>query len=451
MFRPAAEQPAGPAAETMSLIIDLRKTIQYAGRNGVRETWYAAIERLSDRAGAPYTYEAPAPSRLEEQRRQWLRCAGEGEKLPLISILVPVFNPNPVLLNAMMKSVVSQTYGNWEMILADGSRTSEVSEAVKVFGDRRIRYRQLSSNGGISRNTNAAAELARGDYVAFLDYDDLLTEDAVFEVTHKIERTAAEIIYSDEDKCDEAGRKFFEVNRKPDFNPDYFLSNNYICHFLVMKRELFLALRLRPQYDGAQDYDLLLRAPWSGIVHIPKVLYHWRTHSGSTAGNPGSKNYAYEAGRAALAEYFRTCHIDAEVTDSRHRGFYHVRYRPDIFAARREVGVVGGKILDQDHRIIGGMMDENGEVAFLGMHEMGSGPMHRADTRQNADAVDVRCMLIRDELRPLYQSVFNEAYDLHVMRAEDDLKERSLDFCRQVRQKGYLIVWDPEMTFTVNG
>ena len=435
----------------MSILTDLRKTIRYAGRNGVRETCYAAVERLQTRAGAPYQYEAPAPSSLEEQRRQWSKRTREGESLPLVSILVPVYHPNPVYLRAMMESVVRQTYGNWELILADGSGAGDDTsgEAAKSFGDRRIRRIRLGSNGGISRNTNAAAALARGEYVAFLDYDDLLTEDAIFEVTHKIERTGAEIIYSDEDKCDETGRKFSEPNRKPDFNPDYFLSNNYICHFLVMKRELFLALHLRPEYDGAQDYDLLLRAPWSGIVHIPKVLYHWRTHRGSTSGDPGSKQYAYEAGRRALQEYFRTCHIQAVVTDSRHNGFYNVTYKPDIFSARSEVGVVGGKIVDANHRIVGGMMDGSGRVVFLGMHEMASGPMHRADTCQTADAVDVRCMIIRDELRPLYQSVFNHTYEEHVMRPEEDLKARSLEFCRQVRQKGYLIVWDPEMKFVV--
>ena len=435
----------------MPILTDLRKTIKYAGRNGIRETWYAAAERLKTRAGASYQYEAPAASSLEEQRRQWSKRTREGESLPLISILVPVYRPNPAFLRAMMESVVRQTYGNWEMILADGSGAGDDTCGVMAqsFGDRRIRRIRLGTNGGISRNTNAAAALARGDYVAFLDYDDLLTEDAVFEVTHKIERTGAEIIYTDEDKCNETGRKFFEPNRKPDFNPDYFLSNNYICHFLVMKRELFLALRLRPEFDGAQDYDLLLRAPWSGIVHIPKVLYHWRTHSGSTAGDPDSKNYAYEAGRSALKEYFRTCHIRAEVTDSRHIGFYNVEYKPDIFSARSEVGVVGGKIVDRHHRIVGGMMDGSGNVIFYGMHEMESGPMHRADTRQSADAVDVRCMSIRDELRPLYQSVFNERYEEHVMHPEEDLKARSLEFCRQARLKGYLIVWDPEMKFVV--
>lgn len=430
----------------MAFWTDLNKTIKYARRNGLRDTCYAAAERIHDKVGTSYTYEAPALGRLNEQRSQWEKRVKEGDTLPKISFLVPLYRPDPRFLREMLESVERQTYGNWEVILADGGGTEAAANIAASFHDDRIHYGELKENGGISRNTNAAAAMASGAYVALLDYDDLLTEDAVFEVTHKIERTHAEIIYSDEDKCDSAAKSFFEPNRKPDFNPDYFLSNNYICHLLVMRRELFLALRLRPEYDGAQDYDLLLRAPWSGIVHIPKILYHWRTHPASTAGNPGSKNYAYEAGKAALKEYFRTCRIDAEVTESRHNGFFRVNYRPDIFAQRPEVGVVGGKLLNKHRRIIGGMMDENGRVEFAGMHEMESGPMHRADTMQDAPAVDVRCMEIRDELRPLYQAVFNASYEGHVMKRTDDLKAMSLEFCRQVRQQGYLVVWDPEMT-----
>ncbi len=429
----------------MAFWTDLNKTIKYARRNGLRETYYAAIERLCDKVGTSYIYEAPTLERLEEQRQQWSKRSRE-EVLPLISFLVPVYQPNLCFLREMLESVEQQTYGNWELILADGSDCEAAANLASSWQDKRIRYKALGANGGISRNTNAAASLAEGDYVALLDYDDLLTPDAVFEITHKIERTGAEILYTDEDKCDAAAERFFEPNRKPDFNPDYFLSNNYICHLLVMKRELFLALLLRPEYDGAQDYDLILRAPWSGIVHIGKVLYHWRTHASSTAGNPGSKNYAYEAGKAALKEYFRVCHIDAVVSDSRHNGFFRVEYQPDIFAQRPEVGVVGGKLLSKSRHIAGGMMDENGRVEFEGLHEMESGPMHRADTMQDAVAVDVRCMEIRDELRPLYQTVFNVAYDRHVMKQTDDLKERSLEFCREVRQQGYLIVWDPFMT-----
>ena len=424
---------------------DLSKTIRYARRNGWKDAYYAARERLETKVGASYVYEAPTLERLEEQRLQWKKKQQEGEALPVISFLVPLYQPDPHFLREMLESVLAQTYGNWELILADGSSSEAAVNIASYPGDERIRYKALGANGGISRNTNAAAALAQGEYIALLDYDDLLTPDAVFEITHKILRTHAEIIYSDEDKCDASATSFFEPNRKPDFNPDYFLSNNYVCHLLTMKRELFLALLLRPEYDGAQDYDLLLRAPWSGIVHIPKVLYHWRTHAASTAGNPGSKDYAYAAGKAALQEYFRTCHMDVTVKESRHRGFFRVEYHPDIFTQRREVGVVGGKILSRRHRIVGGMMDENGHVEFLGMHEMESGPMHRADTIQDAVAVDVRCMEIRTELRPLYQSVFNASYDGHVMKQSDELRAKSLEFCRLVRQQGYLIVWDPFM------
>lgn len=431
----------------MSIWNDIHKTIRYARRNGVHDTWYAAAERLRERHGTPYGYTAPEAQTLERQRSAYRMCREDGSDLPLVSILVPVYEPNETYFRQMIDSVLAQTFGNWELILADGSADNSARAAAASFEDDRVRYLPLHRNGGISGNTNAAAEAAEGSYVAFLDNDDLLTPDAVFEVTRRITATGAEILYSDEDKCDAAARRFFEPNRKPDFNIDYFLANNYICHFLVMKTELFKALLLRPEYDGAQDYDLMLRAPWSGIQHIGRVLYHWRTHPGSTAGDPGHKNYAHEAGRRALEEYFRTCHIDATVTNSRHGGFYTVEYHPDIFTARSEVGVVGGKLVSRrEHRIVGGMMDENGHVAYLGAHEMESGPMHRMDTRQDCDAVDVRCMLIRDELRPLYQTVFGAPYETHVMRrGEDDLKALSLEFCREVRKLGYLIVWDPGM------
>ena len=428
----------------MSLLNDVEKTIRYLKRNGVVDTWYAAAERIREKLGTPYTYEAPGADLLDAQRTEWAE-RGETE-YPLISFLVPVYRPNPEYLRQMLESCLAQTYGNFEVVLADATEEDTCRAVVREFNDRRIQYVALGRNGGISANTNAAAENAHGSYVALLDYDDLLTPDAVCEITNRIRECDPEILYSDEDKCDAKAEQFFEPNRKPDFNPDYLLTNNYICHLLVMKRELFLALRLRSSYDGAQDYDLMLRAPWSGIVHIPKVLYHWRTHTQSTAGNPGSKNYAYEAGKAALEEYFRAGRIDASVRHSRHRGFYTVTYEPDIFTARKEVGVVGGKILNAKRRIVGGMMDEKGNVAFLGMHEMESGPMHRADTVQDAAAVDVRCMLIRDELRPLYQSVFHADYDDHIMKEEDKLVRRSLSFCKQAAEMGYLIVWDPTMT-----
>lgn len=435
----------------MSLTGDIRKTLNYAARNGIREAWHAGSERLRERSRNHYNYSVLTEADLETQRSAYRARVQAGEELPLISFLVPTYRPKLEFFREMLESVFAQTYRNYEIVIADASEDERAEELVRSLNRPEISYHRLPQNYGISGNTNAAASFAQGSYIALLDDDDLVTPDAVCEVTGCIAEQEAEIIYSDEDKCDEKARKFFEPNRKPDFNADYFLANNYICHLLVMKIELFLALGLRSEYDGAQDYDLMLRAPWSGIRHIPKVLYHWRTHEGSTAGNPGSKDYAYEAGLRALQEHFRSCRIEAVVTHSRHRGFYDVRYVPDIFTARKEVGVVGGKIVNRQHRIVGGMMDETGQVIFRGMHEMDSGPMHRADTLQDCAAVDVRCMEIRDELRSLYQTVFNASYDTHVMRAgEDELRLLSLEFCRQARNMGYLIVWDPSMTFVMD-
>jgi len=429
----------------MSFADNLRKTVQYCRRNGVRETWYAAIERVRQMTGPAYIYDAPSEAALKEQREAWTAAEADPEKLPLVSFLVPVFEPDPQFMTQMLESVMAQTWQNYEVVIADASRSNTGRDIASAMSDSRIRWNGLAANGGISANTNAAADRASGDYIALLDYDDLLTPDAVYEITQIIKRDNPEIIYSDEDKCDYEARRYFEVNRKPDFNPDYLLANNYICHLLVMKRELFLALRLRSRFDGAQDYDLMLRAPWSSIRHIPKVLYHWRTHKGSTAGNPGSKSYAYEAGKAALEEYLRTCRIKATVEHARHRGFYNIKYQPDIFHARKEVGVVGGKLVNARRRIVGGMMDEDGKVVFAGMHEMESGLMHRADTMQDCYAVDVRCMQIRDELHTLYRSVFQASYDTHVMYGEEELVKRSIEFCRKAAQMGYLIVWDPSI------
>ncbi len=436
---------------------NIRKTISYASRNGFVSAWYAARERLRENAALPYVYTSPSEEVLEGQRALWARLkkgekpeeifseAAKGSAAPRFSVVVPAYETDPVFMRELIDSVLAQTYGYLELLIGDASASDQVEHVVLEYSDPRVQYHRLPSNDGISANTNAAAAFAQGDYVAFLDHDDLLTPDALFETAMAIMRTGAEIVYTDEDKCDGAARVFFEPNHKPDFNLDYFQANNYICHLLVMKRELFLALGLRSAYDGAQDYDLMLRAPKSEIVHVPKVLYHWRTHSGSTAGNPGSKDYAYEAGKAALEDHFKTCHIHAEVKHSKHRGFYDVTYLPDIFEARSDVGVVGGKILNSRRRIIGGLYDEEGNGLFLGMHEQESGPMHRADTMQDAAAVDVRCMQIRPELYSLYESVFGVSYDTHVMQSGSGLKELSILFCRQARQLGYRVVWDPRM------
>lgn len=446
----------------MSVFGDLRKTISYAGRNGITDTFYAARERLAEKARPQYQYVPPAGEVLASQRALFGLLEGgaapeevfgpelHGRSMPLLSVLVPAFNTKTSYLTALIESVLAQTYGAWELILADAGTSPSVREVAEAYAaaDPRIHYHALPGNHGISGNTNAAAVYAAGDYVVFLDHDDLLAPDALFEAALGILKTDCEILYTDEDKTDETGTKFFEVNRKPDFNLDYFLANNYICHMLVMKRGLFLALKLRAEYDGAQDYDLLLRAPKSSVCHVAKVLYHWRVHRGSTAGAPGEKDYAADAGKRALEDHLRRTGISAKVTHSRHRGFYKITYEPDIFTARPDVGVVGGKVTDRHRRIIGGMMDADGTVYFKGYHVRESGPMHRADTMQDAEAVDVRSMEIRPELGALYEEVFGSPYASQVMLQDADFTAQSLLFCKRVKELGYRILFDPDLVRT---
>ena len=133
------------------------------------------------------------------------------------------------------------------------------------------------------------------------------------------------------------------------------------------------------------------------------------------------------------------------MTHAKHRGFYRVTYHPDIFTARDDIGVIGGKVVDKKtRRIVGGPMDAAGNVYFLGLRETDSGPMHRADTVQDVPCVDARCMEIREELQPLYRTVFHADYDTHVMRPEEDLRQRSIEFCRAAGEMGYLVLFDPE-------
>ena len=175
--------------------------------------------------------------------------------------------------------------------------------------DSRIRYVRTAENKGMSENTNEALQYATGDYVGLLDHDDLLTPDALYEMAMTLQNAneqgiEAALVYSDEDKCDTEAKIYYEPHVKLGFNWDLLLSNNYICHFLAMKTELIKKLGFRKEYDGAQDFDLVLRATLEKdekdeILHVEKILYHWRCHDLSTAANPQSKLYAYEAGKRA--------------------------------------------------------------------------------------------------------------------------------------------------------
>lgn len=255
---------------------------------------------------------------------------------PLISIIIPLYNTPLNYLRDLMDSLVHQSYEKIEVCLADGSTNPEVGAFIKRrYGkDKRIRYEKLAENKGISENTNAALKMATGDYIMLSDHDDIVTRDAVYEIVKAINQDpqSVDIVYTDEDKITMDGKNYFEPNMKPDYNRDLLRANNYICHIFVVRKKIIDEIGgFRSEYDGAQDYDLILRCCEKAqeIVHVPKVLYHWRSHPASTADNPASKMYAFEAGRKALQGHFDRMEIKATAQITDVLGRYRTKYEID--------------------------------------------------------------------------------------------------------------------------
>ncbi len=253
---------------------------------------------------------------------------------PLVSILVPTYKPMMSDFTAAVDSVLSQTYRNWELIIVDdGAKSPEVAARIRKYcaDDPRIRAVTLKKNLGISGATNAGLAQVRGDYVAFFDHDDLLVDVAIEMMVRAARRTGARLLYSDEDKIDQAGY-FLEPNLKPDYNHRYLLGCNYICHLLVVEAKALAKVgELRRVYDGAQDHDLILRLveeiPAAEIHHVPEVLYHWRKTPNSTAVNIGNKTYAIEAGVRAVGDHLERQGIQAEVSSIRGLTLYGIKWQ----------------------------------------------------------------------------------------------------------------------------
>ncbi len=247
---------------------------------------------------------------------------------PKISIIIPLYNTPTKFFRELLFTVYYQTYTNWELCLADGSpeRLTEIESMCAK--DKRIKYTFIGENKGISGNSNEALKLATGDYIALLDHDDLLPLNALYEVVNCINvHPEVRFIYTDEDKIEAIDKPRYDPHFKPDYSPDFLLGGNYICHFSIFKKELMDQLEgFRSDYDGAQDFDIILRATElakaNEIYHIPKVLYHWRIHPGSTAGNSEAKLYAYEAGAKAVQHHLDRMGIKAIA--KRHKEYYGI-------------------------------------------------------------------------------------------------------------------------------
>ena len=464
---------------------DFRKAYNYMKKNGFKDTLYASAERLSQDA-KKYEYRdiTEAEAKIQREARFDVRTR--------FSIVVPAYETNEVFARAMIRSVLNQTYPTFELIIADASKSDKVEQVVRSFDDERITYIRNTDDKGIAANTNVGIRVASGQYIGLLDHDDLLTPNALYELARKIEDakkdgTKYSFVYTDEDKCDTYGEKFYEPNRKPEFDLDLLLSNNYICHFVVMESSLIKKLELRSEYDGAQDHDLLLRAYRTSdkpIGHVAKVLYHWRCHNDSTASNPESKRYAYEAGKRAVADFLKSWHVNGAVVDTKHNGFFRVIYGAingtngeinaagdmvgveDIFKNRFDIGIVGGPIVRRG-KITSGILDKTGTCPLEGQNVNFSGYMHRNTLQQDAVAVDIRFMFVRKELfgavsaiasKTEYREIFiqdltkckKECADMrdfiYTKGIEDFvLQNLSFEICEQCSLEGYRVFYEPSL------
>lgn len=452
----------------MSLKNDITKLLRYLKKNGIINTVYAGMERVFFPYYKNYTYNAPTKEELEVQRKT------DFSQNPLISIVVPTYETNEKHLQEMVESVLYQTYPNFELILVDASTTTVVKDGIKKYTDDRIIYKKLECNLGISENTCEGIKLAKGEYIALLDHDDFLTHDALYHIMCKIEEEKkqgkiAKIIFSDEDKCNGEGTHFFEPHFKMGYNKAMLFTNNYICHFLVSEANLMKKLLLRKEFDGAQDFDYVLRATSSvekeieagemvSICHVPKVLYHWRCHENSTAQNPESKMYAYEAGKKAVNEALKDAGSQLEVIHNRHLGFYQLKVenKQQIFADFKKLGCIGGAVYECG-KVVSGTMDLNGQALYRGLHKKFSGYMNRAHLMQNAQRVDIRNIVVRKDLWKTFEEVtklpylpkseLDDTFDYKKSLKVAGIKENidyvtlSLEFCEKIVKEGYEILY----------
>ena len=336
----------------------------------------------------------PTEEELERQR-EISRGNRFSDSPVFFSFVIPVYRPKEEFLRRLLDSILAQTYPHFEVCLADASdyRTfhkeigkKSPKEVLEEYSqrDHRIRFQVLEENEGISGNTNRAIRMAEGDFIVFSDHDDELAPNALYEVVTAIDaHPEAELLYSDEDKIDFASAYYFEPNFKPDYSPEFLTAVNYICHLLIAKRSLLESVAEvdetgekryeRKEYDGAQDYDLILRLSEaaekiekeeglskeaekereealftsSTIVHIPKVLYHWRSHQLSTAQNPEAKLYAFTAGERAVFDHYKRIgrpirNVERGIT----YGYYHPHFRIE---EQGELPLVSVIIPNKDH------------------------------------------------------------------------------------------------------
>ena len=341
----------------------LSKGIAYLKKRGIRKTVRKTVLHI-DRKRLEHLYVrrmTPSGEELAAQRKETF------SRPVRFSVIVPLYNTPMALLRETVDSVRKQSYENWELCLADGSDEAHAEVGAwcrqQRAEDPRILYRKLEKNGGISGNTNAALAMATGEYAALFDHDDLLTPDALYEMAKAIEKTDADFLYSDELIFSSPRvNRIVGIRFKPDFAPEDLLTNNYICHLTVFRRSLLEQTGgFRTEFDGSQDHDLVLRltAAAERIVHVPKILYLWRSVAGSVAADVHMKEYAIDAGRRAVETFLHsrgqeTATVEStEVFPTMYRVRVPIAGQPSvriILDAAREAGDIRGKLQELQAR-----------------------------------------------------------------------------------------------------
>lgn len=473
---------------------------------------------------------------------------------PKFSVVVPLYHTPAKFLKDLVRSMMYQSYANWELCLVNASPEDKHLTSLLenwAMRDKRIRVIRLEKNLGIAQNTNAGIASSTGEFIAFLDHDDFLEPDALFCYVDALNKDKTiDVFYSDEDKTDEYAAHYFYPHFKSDFNIDLLHANNYMCHFLAVRKSLVDTVGgLNEKFDGAQDYDFVLRLTehTKKIYHCPRILYHWRCSNQSTAASQGNKMYAIHAGKAALNAHYKRLGWNACAQEGAVDGWYQTKFTlkeeplvsilipnkdhtddldvclnsfferadyqnyefiiiennsvlpetfayyekiekehdnvkvvyweagfnysainnfgfkfakgdyimllnndvelitPDIFQSmlgfcmRPEVGIVGAKLLYNDHTVqhagvlvgAGGLADH----VFKGIHEDDPGYMGRAISSQDVSAVTAACLMVK-------KSVYEEVGGLE---EEFQVAFNDVDFCLKVRKAGYLIVYDADV------
>ena len=326
-------QPQKRLAEKAAVYF--RKGSRYMKLHGAAALTGKVFGKVMNRKNRPVDYSKwivkhlPDKAELAEERKTKFSWN------PKFSIVIPLYKTPEKYLQQLVDSIEAQTYGNWELCLSDGSGVdSPLTDYLAGLekSDERIRVIRNDQALQIAENTNAAMEAATGDFIVFADHDDEMTPDALFQCVKALnENPEIEVLYSDEDKMSMDGHKFFQPHFKPDFNIDLLCTVNYICHLFVVKKEIVDQIgMLKKEFDGAQDYDFVFRcveaAGREKIHHIPRILYHWRCHEDSTAENPESKMYAFDAGARAIKAHYDRIGVPVEIEKGEYLGLYRTKF-----------------------------------------------------------------------------------------------------------------------------